>query len=208
MQMPGKIYIASMNMNMSGKFAEPILKNSIRINVTSAQAKASKNRLDFSPMTEIVNGYKGYWNFESYWQSGKVFEDVPIEKSKKWWRELKEPKRRFPKSKDKKVLYAVFDGNDEKMDYITSRKKVYVPEYYELIKNREMTIHWRKMLKEGHNLIIYDFDGPRTKNGDVDCLEVTRELLIEKINDGRFPFGHGYIVAGSICGINPDMYLS
>lgn len=78
-----------MNMNMSGKYADPVLKNSIRINVTSAQAKASKNRLDFSPMTEIPNGYKGYWNFESYWQSGKVFEDVPIEKSKKMVERIK-----------------------------------------------------------------------------------------------------------------------
>lgn len=197
-------------MNMRGKSAEPVLKNSIRINVTSAQAKASKNRLDFSPMTEIVGGYKGYWNFESYWQSGKVFEDIPAEKTKKWWRELKEPKRRFPNSKGKKVLYALFDENksDEKMDYITSRKKIYVPEYYDLIKNKEMTLHWREMLEKGHNLIVYDFDGPRSVNGDVDCLELTKELLIDKINDGRFPFGHGYIVAGTICGINPDMYLS
>jgi hypothetical protein len=204
----GKIYIASMNMR--GKWADPILENSIKINVTSAQARANKNRLNFSPMTEIVNGfngYKGYWNFESYWQSGKVYEDIPIEKTKKWWRELKEAKRRYPNSKGKKVLYALFDGNDEKMDYITSRKKVYVPEYYELIKNKEMTLYWRKMLKEGHNLIIYDFDGPRTINGDVICLELTKELLIEKINDTQFPFGHGYIVAASISDISPNTYI-
>merc|ERR1711865_411543 len=117
MGMIGNIYIASMNMR--GKWAEPILEKSIKINVTSAQAKASKNRLDFSPMTQIVNGYKKYWNFESYWQSGKVYEDIPIEKTKKWWKELKKPKRRFPNSKGKKVLYALFDGNNEKMDYIT-----------------------------------------------------------------------------------------
>ena len=204
----GKVYIASMNMR--GKWAEPILENSIKINVTSAQARANKNRLNFSPMTEIVNGfngYKGYWNFESYWQSGKVYEDIPIEKTKRWWKELKEPKRRYPNSKGKKVLYALFDGNDEKMDYITSRKKVYVPEYYELIKNKEMTLYWKKMVKKGHNLIIYDFDGPRTINGDVICLELTKELLIEKINDTQYPFGHGYIVAGCISDISPNTYI-
>ena len=204
----GKVYIASMNMR--GKWADPILENSIKINVTSAQSRVNKNRLNFSPMTEIVNGfngYKGYWNFESYWQSGKVYEDIPIEKTKKWWRELKEPKRRYPNSKGKKVLYALFDGNDEKMDYITSRKKVYVPEYYELIKNKEMTLYWKKMVKKGHNLIIYDFDGPRTINGDVICLELTKELLIEKINDTQYPFGHGYIVAGCISDISPNTYI-
>ena len=88
-------------------------------------------------MTEIVNGYKGYWNFESYWQSGKVFEDIPEAIVKNYWKQLKEPKRRYPKSKDKKVLYAVFEGNPEKMDYITSRKKVYVPSaaYLKMLKH-------------------------------------------------------------------------
>ena len=203
--MSGKIYIASMNMR--SKWAKPILEDSIKINVTSAQAKKSKNRLAFSPMNEIVGGYKNYWNFESYWQSGKVYEDIPIEKTKKWWRELKKPKRRYPKSKGKKVLYAVFDGNDEKMGYITSRKKVYVPEYYELIKNKERIEYWKEKLSDGHNLVVYDFDGPRTKEGNITCLELTKELLIEKINDTQFPFGHGYVVAACIANIHPNVYV-
>lgn len=56
--MKGKIYIASMNLR--GKWATPIDFDSIKVNVTSAQAKLSKNRIDFSPMTPIENGYKGY----------------------------------------------------------------------------------------------------------------------------------------------------
>ena len=93
------------------------------------------------------------------------------------------------------------------MDYITSRKKVYVPEYYNLIKNREMIKYWKNILKT-HDITVYDFDGPRTPNGDVNCLEITKELLIEKINDTSFPFGHGYIVAGCIAGINPTKYIN
>lgn len=202
--MEGKIYIASMNMR--GVWADPI-ENSIKINVTSAQGKKNRNRIDFSPMTEIVNGYKGYWNFESYWQSGKVYENIPHEITKKWWLDLKEPKRRYPNSKDKKVLYALFEGNDEKIDYITSRKKIYVPEYYNLIKDKEMLKYYQYMLNKGFNLTIYDFDGPRTIEGNVLCLELTKDLLIEKINDPIFPFGHGYIVAASINGINPNEYI-
>jgi hypothetical protein len=89
-----------------------------------------KNRVTFSPMQEIVGGYKGYYCFENYWQSGKVYENIPIITTKKWWKELEQPKRRYPNSKGKKVLYAVFDNDDnlKKMDYITSRKKGYVPE--------------------------------------------------------------------------------
>jgi hypothetical protein len=49
--MSGKIYIASMNMR--GRWADPICDNPIKINVTSSQAKASKNRVAFSPMQEI-----------------------------------------------------------------------------------------------------------------------------------------------------------
>ena len=111
--MVGKIYIASMNMR--GKWAESIDNNSIKINVTSSQSKKSQNRISFSPMQEIIGGYKGYWNFESYWQSGKVYESISHEITKKWWKQLKEPKRRYPNSKGKKVLYAQFDDfKDEK----------------------------------------------------------------------------------------------
>jgi hypothetical protein len=203
--MPGKIFVASMNMR--GKWADPLCENPTKINVTSAQGKTSRNRLDFSPMTPIEGGYKGYWNFESYWQSGKVYENIPIEKTKKWWRELEAPKRRFPNSKGKKVLYAVFDGNDEQMDYVTSRKKVYVPEYYDLIKDRERVSHWKKHLEEGHDLVVYDFHGPRTDDGGVTCMELTKEVMIEKINDPSVSFGHGYIVAGCIAGILPEEYV-
>lgn len=203
--MSGKVYVASMNMR--GKWAEPTIDNYIKVNVTSAQAKKSRYRLDFSPMQEIVGGYKGYWNFESYWQSGKVFEDIPIETTKKWWKELKQAKRRYPNSKGKKVLYSLFDGNSEKMNYITSRKKIYVPEYYNLIKDRKTILELKSKLKDGTNIIIYDFDGPRDTNGQVQCIELSSDLLKEKINDNKFSFGHGYIVGATISDINPDLYI-
>ena len=204
--MNGKIYIASMNMR--GKWADPICDNYIKINVTSAQSKKNKNRINFSPMTEIEGGYNGYWNFESYWQSGKVFENISIETTKKWWRELKEPKRRYPNSKGKKVLYSLFDDNDEKMDYVTSRKKVYIPQYYDLIKEKDIIEEYKQILMKGKNIIIYDFDGPRDINGDVLCVELTNDLLIDKINDTRHPFGHGYIVASCINNIHPNNYIN
>ena len=205
--MSGKIYIASMNMR--GKWAEPICDNPIKINVTSSQAKTNKNRVTFSPMQEIVGGYKGYYCFENYWQSGKVYENIPIITTKKWWKELEQPKRRYPNSKGKKVLYAVFDNDDnlKKLDYITSRKKVYVPEYYNIIKDKELIDSWKAKLESGSNLVIYDFDGPRLNDGSVSCVELTEDLLKEKINDQTVPFGHGYIVGATIANINPTKYL-
>jgi hypothetical protein len=199
----GKVYIASMNMR--GKWAIPP-ENAIKVNVTSAQSKLSKNRRDFSPMT--FNEYEGYPNFEAYWQSGKVFEGISSETIKNFWKKITPQtgaKRRYPNSKGKKVLYSEFDG--EKMDYITSRKKIYVPRYYKLIKNTEMAVYWKDQVKQGKNIVIYDFDGPRLSNDDVTCLEVTIDLLKEKINYGKHPFGHGYIIAGYLLDINPEKYI-
>lgn len=192
----GKVYIASMNMR--GKWAEKP-ENTVIINVTSMQAKDSKNRRDFSPMT--ATNYRGFYNFEAFWQSGKVYKDIPVEKYKSFWKNIKEPKRRYPGSKGKKVLYSKWD--DEKLDYIESRKKVYIPLYYEMIKDREMTLYWKKIVEEGQDVIIYDFDGPRLDDGSVTYHEVTLDFVKEKVNDPKFPFGHGYIVASIFAGINP-----
>ena len=38
---------------MRGKWAEPLDINALKINMTSAQAKKSANRIQFSPMQEI-----------------------------------------------------------------------------------------------------------------------------------------------------------
>lgn len=203
--MSGTVFIASMNLRGA---RAPAPDNTTKVNVTSAQALLNKNRRDFSPMTPIEGGYEGFWNFEAFWQSGKVFEGIPEEKVKAYWYKVKEAKRRYPGSKDKKVLYARFEcAPDEQMNYVTSRKKIYVPRYFELMKDREMVQYLKVQVEAGKDIVIYDFDGPREEDGGVTCVEVTRELLCEKINDTQFPFGHGYIVAGWIKGITPEEYL-
>jgi len=107
-------------------------------------------------------------------------------------------------------LCARFEGYEERgdIDYITARKDVYVKEYYELIKNREMTLHWKKAIEEGKNITIYDFDGPRTEEGGVMCIEVNEELLRERMSDIKYPFGHGYVVACAIGQIDLDVFCN
>jgi hypothetical protein len=206
-QIEGEILVCSMNMRGEWASLPENGKQYIKINVTSAQGKNSKNRLAFSPMTPIPNRYKEFWCFENYWQSLKVFEDIPFEKSNSWFKQLDEPKRRYPKSKGKRVLCAKIETGQE-LNYIDSRKQVYVPEYYELIKDHEMTLYYKKMLQEGHNLAFYDFDGPRTEEHGVTCLELTEDMIKDKINDPRHPFGHGYIVAATIANIMPEIYIN
>ncbi len=189
-------------MNLRGEWAKPADPASIKVNVTSAQAKTNRHRLAFSPMTPVKGGYKGYWNFESYWQSGKKFRGVPITKSRKWWREQCVPRRRYPGAKGLKVEHAEFEGFPP-LDYVQSRKRVYVPEYKELIKDRPELAELRKQVQDGKNITVYDFDGPRAADDNKpQCAEVTPELLAEKLGDTRHPFGHGYIVAASIAGLD------
>ena len=190
----GKVYIASMYLR--GVRAVKLDPESLNLNVTSAQRKLSLDRRDFSPMTPIEGGYMGYWNFESRWQSGKIFEGIDEKVSKTWWKGQIVPRRRYPKGKGKRVLCARFEGYEDKgdMDYVTSRKEVYCKEYYELIKDRERTLYWKKLLEEGQNITIYDFDGPRNEDKSVTCLELSEEMLKEKVKDLSVPFGHCYVV--------------
>lgn len=199
-------------MNMRGIRAKPSFQNSengenlIIVNATSAQAKNNIDRLTFSPMTPIPGGYKGYWNFESYWQSGKVWEGIDHKKSIKWWKSQKVPRRRLIGTKGRKVLHAVFGRI--KYDYVQSRKNIYVSEYYRLIKHRVRLLALRAAVKSGKNVIVYDFDGPRDEVGNPICLEVNKKMLKKKINDTKYPFGHGYIIAGLLAGIRPKSYIN
>ena len=202
-QEKGKVFIASMNMR--GSWAKRP-DNCDIINVTSMQSKQSSNRRDFSPMTE--SSYKGFYNFEAFWQSGKVFKDIPEIKTKAYWQGIKEAKRRMPGTKGKEVLYASWPDYGAEMDYVTSRKKVYVPLYHEMMIHTESAEMHKQRVENGTNVVIYDFDGPRLEDGSVTCLEVTEELLREKINDVRFPFGHGYIVAAHLAGISLDKFIA
>jgi hypothetical protein len=198
----GKVYIASMNLR--GARGVKIDPESLNLNVTSAQAKLSLDRRDFSPMTPIEGGYKGYWNFESRWQSGKIFEGLDEKVVKDWWKAQKEPKRRYPKGKGKRVLCARFEGYEDKgdMDYVSSRKEVYCKEYYDLIKDRERVKFWKKMLDEGENITIFDFDGPRNEDKSVTCLELSEEMVKEKVKDLSVPFGHCYVVGMLLSGMD------
>jgi hypothetical protein len=203
-----KIYIAAMNMR--GTWA-PRPEGSIVLNVTSAQAKDSIYRRDFSPMTMLPEGYKGFPNFEAYWQSGKVYEGFDESQRSKqvsWWKNIKEPKRRYPTAKTAKVLHS--DHHDGvKRDYITSRKEVYVPEYYSLTNSRgvESINKVKALIAQGKSICVYDFDGPRDLEGNPICLEVTLDMLREKINDPKYPFGHGYVVSSILANIPIESFI-
>lgn len=199
--------------NMRGKWASAP-KGAAKIDVTSAQSKKNRNRIAFSPM-HVCEGRSyaapdgEYACFEHWWQSLKVYADMDHKKGKDWWKTQMKAKRRLPHSKGKSVLHAVDPRNPTvKLDYVCSRKQVYVPDYMDKIKDEEGhegLIRIRTLLEE-QDVVIYDFDGPRAADGTPECREVTVELLREKINDTLFPFGHGYITAAAALQIPPSAY--
>jgi hypothetical protein len=194
------VYIASMNMR--GSWA-PRPSDSVVLNVTSAQAKSSPNRVAFSPMTP--RPYKGFACFENYWQSGKVYESIDREKQLQWWHRQTEGKRRYPNSKGMKVLHSDH-GDRVTRDYISSRKEVYVPEYHNLVCESDVLAIWKRRAATTA-IVVYDFDGPRLPDGTPTCLPITKELLVEKINDTTYPFGHGYVVAALLSDIHIESYI-
>jgi len=202
------VYVAAKNMR--GKWAIPPKADVIKIDVTSAQAKSNPNRLAFSPMTDQphVDAHEGTFpNFEAYWQSLKVIKNVDHHDSKQWWKTITKPKRRHPKQKKNPILYALhkrYPG--EQLDYVTSRKRVYVPDYANRIANNTTLQSIRQKHEQGATIVVYDFDGPRDTDGNPICLPLTIDLLREKINYTDHPFGHGYVVAALIAGFDQELY--
>jgi len=72
--------------------------------------------------------------------------------------------------------------------------------------NTESFKKCKKLVYMGKSVVVYDFDGPRNDDGSNTCLEVNLEMLKNKINDVKFPFGHGYIVAAALMGYKPTDY--
>jgi hypothetical protein len=153
-----------------------------------------------------IKSYKGYCCFENYWQSGKRYDGIDENKCNEWWLNQKSGKRRYPNSKNKKVLYCIFEDGI-KRDYINSRKNIYVPFYHELVKDTQSIHMCKNLLMSGNDIVIYDFDGPRKEDGDNNCVLLTKNILIEKINDPIFSFGHGYIIGAELLDINYHEYI-
>jgi hypothetical protein len=204
-----RVYVAAKNMRGAWA-ARP--KDSVVVDVTSAQAKNAPNRLCFSPMTmsAYTDADEGTFpNFEAYWQSLKVIENAPHAEAKQWWKAIQKPKRRHPKMKQNRVLHAKhlrFPG--EELGYVESRKKIYVPDYFDIIKNSAHFVAMRDDVGKsaGKAFVVYDFDGPRDEGGAPAIEEVSVEMLKRQINNERFPFGHGYVVAAALAGIAPAAY--
>lgn len=177
------------------------------LNVTTAAPKGHPDRA-LSPMTPVAGGYKGVACFENFWQGGKFFEGVSAIRVQTWYSKQVVGKRRYPGSKGRQCIGAYYpDVCNTVLDYIASRKKVYAPLYADWVKTTPRFQHWQKVAENTDiPIVVSDFDGPRAADKTPLMEEISVNLLREKINDPSSPFGHGYVVAGLLAGIEPSEY--
>jgi hypothetical protein len=110
-------------------------------------------------MTNRDGGFRGFFNFEAFWQSRKKWEGIPWETSVQWWRCIDAPKRRYPKGKT--VEWAQSEESDERIDYITSRKKIYVPLYHEYVVDTPSIEKWKE-LAATQDIVVYGSGGRKS----------------------------------------------
>lgn len=109
-----------------------------------------------------------------------------------------------------KCLYALAETDlMTPLNYIESRKAIYVYEYCRLVKRQPKFVELQQRLKAGENLLIIEVDGPhqesleyyKTKYGvddtfiQNDTMLTTEQNIQIMLNDGKHPFGHGYCLA-------------
>ncbi len=104
-----RVFVRSMNMRGTRAVIPAELgADRLLVNATSMQRKDSPYRRDFSPMSTALGGYKGFSCFENFWQAGKVFEGLSHGMTREWFRRQTKGRRRYPGSKGRRVLYAIF----------------------------------------------------------------------------------------------------
>lgn len=117
----------------------------------------------------------------------------------------------------KDCLYALCEDNNgniinSPLNYIQARKAIYEPVYKNLVKNQPLFNVLIQKLKNKENLLIIEVDGPhqealeyyKTTYGvlnnfiEQSTTLATKENLDIFLNDGKFPYGHGYCLASAL----------
>lgn len=98
------------------------------------------------------------------------------------------------------------DNFSKPLNYIQSRKRIYVPLYMELVKPKKQFEHLKNLLKSGINLLIIEVDGPHEESMEYykkkyhvddtwisnDTINIDEKNMKIMLNDTKHPFGHGY----------------
>jgi hypothetical protein len=159
-------------------------------------------------------------NFENAWQYSKVYAchvDQNGDPTPQWeqWRQngfAQKKADRHP-MKGEKPLYCYYKG--QKLDVVEARKQIYIPFYKELVRKTKTYQLLLSMLKNGHNLLIIEPDGPDLQKFP-EGVQFDRDLFKKLISitdqksfhdclnltfsgDNRyFALGHGYVLCDAL----------
>ena len=157
-----------------------------------------------------------WWKFEPLLPSGDVILQnglINYELYYRWRNSLWECKNpiRYPNKihRRKNTQFALCvdkEGNENRLNYISTRKEIYVKEYIRLIKKLPEYEKLLNKLKKGENIMICEIDVPsKNKKGEYgkDCDEnnvchMSTEKLELLLNDTSEAFGHGLCLAYSL----------
>jgi len=116
-------------------------------------------------------------------------------------------------------LYAFSKDPSEKLDYISARKKIYVPVYADMVKSKQKFQYLKSRLAKGENLLIIEVDGPHQESIDYykekynvsnnfienDTILINKENMTIMLNDTKHPYGHGYCLATTLLDLNLNL---
>jgi hypothetical protein len=159
---------------------------------------------DENGLTALI--FENYWQFSKMWPKADHFKsDTGCEPTSKWYA-FREKGFKLNKGKRRPLPVKTYGYptcsiyNDKVYDYISSRKEIYVPIYRDLIKDLPVMDELRKLLASGQNIMIIDGDGP-PKDQYPNGMEINQSNWDQMINDPKYPFGHGYVVAGLLANL-------
>lgn len=162
------------------------------INVCSNSSNEWKSLSPFLMGPVKLYGIYTAQNMENAWQYSKVYpchvdeSGNPTPSYRKWALEgwMNERAVRYPMGKGAIPLYSLWDG--EKLDYISARKKIYIPLYSKLAR---ATIGYKKlemMCENGGEIVLFDFDGYDNERFNMTMDEV--------VNNPKKKMGHAFVL--------------
>jgi hypothetical protein len=137
---------------------------------------------------------------ESSWQHAKIYEEHETDgrPNAKWYEwaiagYANKRANRYPAGKGRKPLYSWWNG--EKLDYVSARKKIYIPIYTEAVSKGDAYWHLLAMHHSGIDLALLDFDVYRN--------DLVGMSFADVINSEDMKMGHGFVLAMMLTGYIP-----
>jgi len=175
------------------KFDKNIPEGSVVVDTTS-------NSGAFSELSPFILSAPPAKRFENLWQFSKVYkkfimdiDGYPDASYFKWrdWGFSEDRAHRYPMGKGAIPEYSLWD--DEKLDYIQARKKIYMPEY---AKNVADTASYGKLLslyfENPDRLVLLDYDAY-----DHQALGMS---LTDVLNNPKRKMGHAFVLMMMLTG--------